>query len=76
MNDYDLGVTFDPSDPSDIAHRINGLLENAERLQRMRTNALRAARDIFNFEREGNKLLRIVEGLIGPPNLEANACVE
>jgi glycogen(starch) synthase len=68
VNDHGIGVTFDSSNPSDIARQINDLLANPERLGQMRANALRAAREVFNFEREGEKLLQIVGDLLGPPS--------
>lgn len=67
VDDYRVGVTFNPADPTDIAHQINTLLANPDRLQAMQSRALQAARDEFNFAVEGEKLTRLVADLIGPP---------
>ena len=55
---YDLGETFDPDDPKDIAEVITSVLSDKERYDRMRENALRAAKD-FNWENESKKFLNI-----------------
>jgi glycogen synthase len=67
---YQVGVVFDPLDSSDIARAINDLVTDPDRTRRMRQNALIAARDVFNYEREGEKLLRIVQSLID--NVDCN----
>lgn len=75
VHEYDVGVTFDPSNPTDIALKINQMLVNPDRLQQMQANALRSAKEEFNFENEGQKLLKIVEALIGSSTKEKKPCV-
>jgi glycosyltransferase involved in cell wall biosynthesis len=52
-----LGVVFNPEDPRGIARTLNALLRNEEELERMRRNALNAARRRYNWECEEQKLL-------------------
>ncbi len=67
VDEYKVGVTFDPTDPEDIARQINSLLANPEELRQMQSRALNTARDVFNFEHEGKKLQGIIEDIIGAP---------
>ena len=59
---YQLGETFDPEDPEDIAAAINYILSDKRRCNKMRRNALEAAK-IFNWENESKKLLALYESL-------------
>jgi glycosyltransferase involved in cell wall biosynthesis len=71
VHGYNTGITFEPSNPEDIARQINSLLANPEQLYQMQASSLRASRDVFNFEREGEKLRQIIEDVIGLPAMEA-----
>lgn len=59
---YNLGATFDPEDPQDIARAINEVLGDPAKYEEMRQNALKAAK-IFNWENESKKLLAIYKSL-------------
>ncbi|MFP3898637.1 MAG: glycosyltransferase family 4 protein [Dehalococcoidia bacterium] len=59
---YGLGCTFDPDDPESIAGAINRVLADEQRYNKMKSNALAAAR-IFNWETESRKLLELYRGL-------------
>ena len=59
---YRLGKTCNPEDPEDIAAAINWVLSDKKRYERMRKNALKAAK-IFNWENESKKLLEIYRRL-------------
>jgi len=59
---YNLGKTFDPEDPKDIAAAINDVLSDKARYEEMRKNALEAAK-VFNWENESKKLLTIYRNL-------------
>jgi glycosyltransferase involved in cell wall biosynthesis len=61
VDQYDVGIVFDPDSPRDIARALAELTE--ESLQRMQANALAAARETFNFEREAEKLHRVIQGI-------------
>lgn len=58
-----LGRVFDPTDPKDIARAINEMLSDEELLFRMKNNSLKAAREKYNWEIEGQKLIAIYEKL-------------
>jgi glycosyltransferase involved in cell wall biosynthesis len=59
---YRLGKTCDPEDPKDIAAAINWVLADKKRYEKMRRNALKAAK-IFNWENESRKLLEVYRRL-------------
>jgi glycosyltransferase involved in cell wall biosynthesis len=59
---HDVGVTCDPSSPSDIAAAIGSVIADASRYEEMRANARRVSEQ-YTWEREGAKLLRIVSEL-------------
>jgi glycosyltransferase involved in cell wall biosynthesis len=59
---HEVGLTFDPSDPEDIARAARRILDDAEKWERMRKNAVRASR-LYNWENESRKLLQIYESL-------------
>jgi glycosyltransferase involved in cell wall biosynthesis len=59
---YRLGKTCNPEDPEDIAAAINWVLADEKRYEKMRKNALKAAK-IFNWENEARKLLEIYRRL-------------
>jgi len=59
---YRLGKTCNPEDPEDIAAAINWVLADKERYEKMRKNALEAAK-IFNWENETEKLLEVYRRL-------------
>jgi glycosyltransferase involved in cell wall biosynthesis len=65
---YDVGVTFDPARPSDIARAIEQILSDHDALIERRANALRAARSL-NWDVEKLKLLEIYGSLTGRPVL-------
>ena len=59
---YDLGTTFDPSQPKDIARAAQELLKDPERLLQMRKNTSTASQ-IYNWENESKKLLELYQQL-------------
>ena len=59
---YRLGRTCNPEDPEDIAAAINWVLADKKRYEKMRRNALKAAK-IFNWENESKKLLEVYRRL-------------
>jgi len=59
---YNLGKTFDPDDPKDIARAINEVFEDETQYEQMRRNALKAA-EIYNWENESKKLLALYQRL-------------
>jgi len=59
-----VGETFDPEDPKDIARVINNILNDEKKYNRMRRNALKIAKERYNWEMESEKLLKIYESLV------------
>jgi len=61
---HSVGGVFNPEDPQDIARALNDLLEDEERLARMKRNALHAVRAVYNWQAESVKLLKAYESLV------------
>ena len=59
---YNLGSTFDPDDPKNIARSISYVLSDYFRYDRMKKNSIKAA-EIFNWENESKKFLTIYRNL-------------
>jgi glycogen(starch) synthase len=60
---HQIGGVFSPENPRDIARTINELLLDTARLDTMKRNALRAARELYNWETEGKTLLMAYESV-------------
>jgi len=58
---YNLGGVFNPEEPQDIARALNELLADDAGLETMRRNALDASKTVFNWDIEGQKLLRLYD---------------
>ena len=63
VEQYGVGVVFDPEDVKDIARAINELLEDREKYAQMKENTKRAKK-VLNWENESRKLLEIYEELL------------
>jgi len=63
VRDQDLGVVFDPRNPRHIAEQLNALVGHPARLRACRENAARAARERFNWDHEGGKLMQLYRDL-------------
>ena len=57
------GICVDPLNVNEIANAINWIMDNPEQAKQMGENGRRAVEETYNWEQEGNKLLRIYEGL-------------
>jgi len=64
---YQIGATFDPSSPRDIARAIDYVLSDKDRYEEMRRNAVEASK-VYNWENESKKLLAIYERLASKPS--------
>jgi len=62
---YDVGVTFNPDDPKDIARAINTILSDDQMYLKMKKNAIKIAKKIFNWEKESKKILRLYGNALG-----------
>jgi glycogen(starch) synthase len=65
QGDPPVGELFDPDDPRSIADAVNRVLSDPEKLERRGSEALRLARELFNWEVEQRKLLDIYARLNG-----------
>jgi glycosyltransferase involved in cell wall biosynthesis len=63
VRDHDLGVVFDPADPRHIAEQLNALVGNPARLRACRENATWVARNRYNWDHEGGKLISLYRTL-------------
>ena len=61
VEEYENGILFDPSDPADVAEKINALASDRARLDDMKRNSLRGAADQYNWEIQRPRLLRAVD---------------
>jgi len=62
---HEIGLTFDPSDPEDIARAARQILKDPDTRERMSQNAFKAANS-YNWENESKKLLQIYSPLSPP----------
>jgi glycosyltransferase involved in cell wall biosynthesis len=65
QGDPPVGEIFDPDDSASIAAAVNRILSDQERLARRRSEALRLARELYNWEVEQHKLLDLYGRLNG-----------
>jgi glycosyltransferase involved in cell wall biosynthesis len=63
--EQDVGVAIDPQDADSLAAAVRRLLDDPEKLARLRKNAERAA-ERLTWEREERRLLALVNGLVKP----------
>jgi glycosyltransferase involved in cell wall biosynthesis len=63
---YEVGATFDPEQPSEIAAAIEEIIADPERRARLRANAVSAAKE-FKWEDQGTRLLAAVNELSRRP---------
>lgn len=64
VEEYDVGVLFDETNPRDIARKVNELLADPVRYERLRRNCLAAARNL-NWQHEEHSLRTVYAELIG-----------
>lgn len=58
IDKFEIGCTFDPSEPKNIAEAVLHMLEDPEKLQRMKQNTA-AVSQVYNWENESKKLLEL-----------------
>ncbi len=59
VREHQVGRLFDQTDPRSIAQAIDDILGDEEKYKQMRANALEISANIFNWEREAEKLLEV-----------------
>jgi glycosyltransferase involved in cell wall biosynthesis len=65
QGDPPVGEVFDPDDAASIAAAVKRILSDQERLAQRRSEALRLARELYNWEVEQRKLLELYGRLNG-----------
>lgn len=63
INMYNIGLTFNPDDPRDIALAVQQVFKDPQEYNRMRENA-RKASEVLNWENEATKLITLYGGLL------------
>jgi hypothetical protein len=58
------GICVDPLDINEIVNAIKWIMENLEQAKQMGENGRRAVEELYNWEQEGAKLVRIYEELM------------
>jgi len=61
---YDVGQVLPSLAPADIGEAINRMLADPTALAHQRSNALEAARNEFNWEKEGSRLVRLYQRVL------------
>ena len=59
-------ICVDPLNPKEIAQAIEYLITHPEEARRMGENGRRAVEEKYNWEKEGEKLLKLCEELVKP----------
>ncbi len=63
IEEYDCGITVDPTSKDQIINAISFLLDNPERALQMGRNGYRAYREKYNWDTQIPKLLRVYEAI-------------
>ncbi len=71
VEEYENGVLFDPSDPADIASKLNALASDRSRLDEMKRNSLRGAAEQYSWEMQRPRLLGAVDECLGQDHSSA-----
>ena len=58
INNHEIGCTFNPDEPRDIARAVEYIFEDPERWRRMKQNTI-AASNCYNWENESEKFLSL-----------------
>ena len=63
VEENNVGATFDPESPKDIARAIKDIFSSEIGYEKMKENAYKAAKEKYNWETEEKKLLEIYQKL-------------
>ncbi|OGY26357.1 MAG: hypothetical protein A2Z42_03455 [Candidatus Woykebacteria bacterium RBG_19FT_COMBO_43_10] len=63
LGKFEVGETFDPEDPEDIAKAVKKISQDPRRYERLKANALKAAREEYNWEMESKKLIDLYKNI-------------
>ena len=62
INQHEIGGTFDPNQPQDIARAAQEVFNNPQKMEKMRENTKTAAQ-FYNWEMESKKFVKLYENL-------------
>lgn len=60
IRQHEMGIVFDVADPGDMATQLNALIRDVDRLDGMRFNAWRAAKEIYNWENSSLEMTKLL----------------
>ena len=60
IKQHEMGIVFDVADPNQVATQLNALIRDPDRLDAMRFNAWRAAKDIYNWENSSLEMTKLL----------------
>ncbi len=61
---YECGICVDPENSTEIAEAISFLIANPEKAQTMGSKGRKAVEEVFNWEQESEKLLKLYKSLL------------
>lgn len=64
VEEYNIGVCADPLNPKAIATAVNTLLQDSSLREKMGTNGQRAVKEIFNWKKEEEKLIKFYHQIL------------
>ena len=68
IKSYDVGQVVSSLAPADIGTAINAMLTDQHALDRMHSNALKAAQEDLNWEKEQQQLVHLYYGILARKN--------
>ncbi|OEF96824.1 glycosyltransferase [Desulfuribacillus alkaliarsenatis] len=60
VNTFNIGTTFNPDSPEDIAKAVRFIFADQKRLEQMKKNTLKASK-VYNWENESKKLVELYQ---------------
>jgi len=60
ITDHEMGIVFDVANPNEVAEQLNALIRDTDRLDAMRFNAWRAAKEIYNWETSSLEMAKLL----------------
>jgi glycosyltransferase involved in cell wall biosynthesis len=67
VRDTDMGIVVEPWTPDALAASIGAVLDDPDRLARLRVKARRAALERYNWETERDRLVEVYERVAAAP---------
>jgi len=61
ITEHEMGIVFNVNDPNQVAEQLNALIRDTDRLDGMRYNAWRAAKEIYNWENSSLEMAKLLD---------------